>query len=128
MPRKSTKVQLSGLQLAVIRVLWQRREASTSDIAAALQRERGLAHTTVATLLTRLVKRGLLEQRREGRHLVYRALVAEEDVRRSMVSDLVTNLFRGDAGELLAHLVRAHEVQSGDAQRIRERLKGDARG
>ena len=54
MTKRRGKTQLSELQLAVMRVLWRRREATTAEVVADLAAERGLAHTTVATLLTRL--------------------------------------------------------------------------
>lgn len=116
-------IALSELQLDVMRVLW-RGEASVSDVAAALAAERGLAHTTVATLLTRLAKRGAVAQRREGRVLYYRALVTEPQVRRTMVGDLIQTLFRGDPGALLAHLVSEKEVAPGDLERVRALLAG----
>ena len=118
-----TNIALSELQIAVVRVLWQRGETSVTEIAKVLGEERGLKHTTVATLLTRLEKRGVVEQRREGRQLVYRALVSEPQVRRSMVADLVGSLFGGDSRELVAHLVRESELAPGDLERLRKRLK-----
>ena len=117
-----TDVALSDLQIAVMRVLWLRAEASVAEIADALAAERGLKYTTVATLLTRLEKRGVVEQRREGRQLVYRARVSEPQVRRSMVADLVGSLFGGDARALVAHLVSEDEIAPGDLDRVRERL------
>ena len=71
-------------ELAILRVLWKRGEASTAEVVADLGARRGLAPTTLATLLTRLAKRGVLGQRRDGRTLVYRALVSEPDVQRSI--------------------------------------------
>jgi BlaI family penicillinase repressor len=121
-----TNIALSELQIAVVRVLWQRGETSVTEIAKVLGEERGLKHTTVATLLTRLEKRGVVEQRREGRQLVYRALVSEPQVRRSMVADLVGSLFGGDSRELVAHLVRESELAPGDLERLRKRLKRTA--
>jgi BlaI family penicillinase repressor len=115
-------VALSDLQIALMRVLWQRDEASVADIAAVLGAERGLKYTTVATLLTRLEKRGVIEQRRDGRQLIYRALVSEPQVRRSMVADLIGSLFGGDARELVAHLVSEAEIAPGDIERVRKRL------
>ena len=82
----SQNFALSDLQLAVMRVLWSAGQSTTSEVAAALGQQRGLAHTTVATLLSRLEKRGLVQSQREGRQLSYRALIAESAVRRSMVS------------------------------------------
>lgn len=128
MAARQPVVSLSDLQLAVMRVLWDRPEASTSDVVEALSGARGLAHTTVSTLLTRLEKRGLLTARRDGRQLFYRASVSEEAVRRSMVGSLLGNLFGGDARALVAHLVREDEVSPGDLERIESLLRnaGDA--
>ena len=123
---KRPDVTLSELQIALMRVLWRRGETSTADVAAELAQDRGLKHTTIATLLTRLEKRGVVAQRRDARQLFYRALVEEADVRRSMVADLIEALFEGDAQELVAHLVQESEIAPGDMAKIRRRLaRGD---
>ncbi len=122
MPMSSEDTSLSELQLELMRVLWARGEASTADVAEVLANSRGLAHTTIATLLSRLEKRGVVASRRDGRQLVYRALVAQGEVQRSMVSGLLDNLFGGDARALLAHLVREEEIAPGDLDRMRELL------
>lgn len=119
---KNEDVSLSELQIALMRVLWERGESSTADVAAELADERGIKHTTVATLLTRLEKRGVVAQRREGRQLFYRALVGEAQVRRSMVADLIGALFDGDARALVAHLVQESEIAPGDLAKVRRRL------
>ena len=118
---EDTDVSLSDLQLDLMRVLWARDEASVADIAAALD-DRDLAHTTVATVLTRLAKRGLVSARRDGRQLIYRAEVAEPEVRRSMVGGLLRSVFGGDPKALLAHLVDERDVSSRDLERVRELL------
>ena len=116
-------IALSDLQLDVMRVLW-RGETSVSDVAAELAVRRGLAHTTVATVLTRLAKRDLVAARRDGRQLVYRALVDESQVRRSMVGGLIQSLFRGDPQALLAHLVSEEDVAGGDLEKVQALLAG----
>ena len=125
MAKPKREVHLSELQLTVMRALWRRGEASTAEVVTELGPKRDLAHTTVATLLTRLEKRGLLESRRDGRTLIYKPLISEADARRSMVADLVATLFKGDPKALLAHLVREDEVAPGDLEKIRARLKED---
>jgi len=122
-PDPDQDVALSDLQIAVVRVLWLRGETSVADVAKVLADERGLKHTTVATLLTRLERRGVVAQHREGRQLIYRALVSESQVRRSMVGGLIGILFGGDSGELVAHLLRESEIEPGDLERLRKRLK-----
>lgn len=115
-------VALSELQIAVMRELWSRQEASTAEVAQALAGQRGLAHTTVATLLSRLEKRGVVAARRDGRQLVYRALVSEDQVRRSMVAGLLTTVFGGDAPALVSHLVRESDIGADDLERIKRLL------
>ena len=106
-------VTLSELQLALMRVLWARGQASTAEVA----------HTTVATLLSRLEKRGLIASERDGRALVYRAAVSEPEVQRSLVSGLLSTLFGGRPEALLSHLVEEGELVDDDLARMRALLK-----
>lgn len=124
----SGDVSLSELQLSLMQVLWARGEASTAEVADALRGERDLAHTTVATLLTRLEKRGLLGSRREGRALLYTPLVSEAEVQRSMVGSLVDRLFAGRASALVSHLLDARGVDAkelAELQALLKQRKGD---
>ncbi len=120
-------IELSELQLAVMRVLWQRSQATVAEVQEALEPERGLALTTVATVLTRLEKARLVAHRPAGRHYVYRPLVSEEEVRRSMVSALAERLFEGDVAALVSHLVSAREIEPGDLARVRKLIEAKER-
>jgi predicted transcriptional regulator len=111
---------LTDLQSAIMRVLWDRGEATVADMHAALQPERGLALTTIATLLSRLEKRGIVKHRTQSRQYVYYPKVSERDVRRSMVADLTERLFDGDVAELVSHLLNAREMSPGDLERVKD--------
>lgn len=117
-------IVLSDLQLDLMRVLWRSGDLSVAEVTDALA-DRDLAHTTVATLLTRLEKRGAVVARRDGRMLVYTACVSEAQVRRNMVSSLIAQVFRGDPKALLAHLVSEREVAKGDLEQVRVLLQRD---
>jgi BlaI family transcriptional regulator, penicillinase repressor len=118
---------LSDLQLAVMRALWERGEASAAEVQATLAPERDLAITTVSTLLTRLERRGVVTHRSEGRLFLYRATVSEPEVRRSMVGTLVDSLFAGDPAAVVSHLLDAHDVSPGDLDRIRDLIEESRR-
>jgi len=115
-------LDLTELQIALLRVLWSRGEATVVDVWQAMHRERGLAQTTVATILSRLEKRGVVSRTPNARQYVYRALVSESDVRQSMVGDLAENLFGGDVTALVNHLLTSHEIAPGDLARLREAI------
>jgi BlaI family penicillinase repressor len=111
--------QLTPLQIDLMRVLWGRGEATAAEVQAALAPERPLAPTTVATLLRRLEKRGLVAHRSAGRQFVYRPTVAEEQACDAMVEELAERLFDGDAARLVHHLIARHELAPGDLARVR---------
>jgi predicted transcriptional regulator len=116
---------LGDLQAAIMRVLWQQQEATASQVHRALLQERGLAPTTIATMLRKMEEKGVVRHRNNGRQFVYCPAVSEETVRRSMVSDLVERLFGGDPAALASHLVSEHEVHAAELQELRRRLGTD---
>ena len=111
---------LGDLQLAVLDVLWERDEATVSEVQEALREERNPAKSTVATVLSRLERQGWVRHRRDEREFVYSPEVSRQQLRRSMVTDLVDRVFGGDPAELVTHLVAASEVREGDLDRLRE--------
>lgn len=113
---------LSEIQLAVMRVLWDAQQATTAAVHERMGKPRSLAYTTVATLLNRLEKRGLVTSRKDGRERVFEPTVTEGEVKHHMVSDLVAKLFRGDARALVSHLVRQAEFDEADLETVRGML------
>lgn len=114
--------QLSGLQLALLRALWQGGELSVSEVHAAVSTERDLAPTTVGTLLKRLERRGVVSHRTVGRQFLYTATVTEEEAQRSMLSEVNQRLFSGDLPEMVNQLLRTRDFQAGDLERVRRML------
>jgi predicted transcriptional regulator len=115
-------VGLTGLQLSILDVLWDRGEATTHDVWKAVAAERPLALTTVATIMSRLERKQIVTHRQEGRQYVYRATVSRAEVRRSKVRELTDVLFGGDASALVSHLVRGGDVDARELARIRALL------
>ncbi|MCY4646174.1 MAG: BlaI/MecI/CopY family transcriptional regulator [Gammaproteobacteria bacterium] len=126
------KRQLGDLQLAIMRVLWERGEAPAIEVHEALFEERRLAVTTIKTMLRKLEEYGCVEHRTNGRQFMYRPAIAEADVRKTMVASLVTRLFSGDSTALVNHLVRSGEIDPDDLEGLKtivsSKRKGDRKG
>jgi len=114
-----TSHHLGDLQLAIMRSLWRREEGTVVDVHEDLEAERGLALTTIATMLAKLEKRGVVEHRMDGRRFVYRPRIDEGQVRRSMVAELTSQLFRGDVTALVNHLLSEHEIETGELAQLK---------
>lgn len=117
----TTTTKLSDQQYTLVSTLWSLKEGSARDVQKACGLD--LAHTTVGTILTRLEKKGVLASETRGRERIFRPLIKEVDVKRSMVSSLVSTLFKGDSTELLAHLVREGDVDSDELDDIKALLE-----
>lgn len=120
---RKRRVRLAEQQLAVMQVLWSRGEATVAEVRHDLECEPPLAHTTVATMLTRLESQGYVTSRSEGRLNVYAPKLRREDVSRTMVSDLAGRLFQGDVTEMFAHLLADSEVTSEELSRLRKLIR-----
>ena len=114
---------VGDLQHAILEVLWDREEATVAEVHRQLEPERGLALTTIATMLTKMERRGLVSHSRDGRRYVYRPRVSRKTVRRSMVTELTDRLFAGDPTELVAHLLREHEIDSTELDELHRRVE-----
>ena len=115
--------RLGDLQLAIMRVLWASGEASAAQVHRSLYPQRALALTTIATMLRKMETKGVVTHRREGRQFLYRPTIAEGEVHRSMVGDLVDRLFAGDALELVNHLLTEGDIDMGELEDLRKRLE-----
>lgn len=119
--------QLGDLQLAIMRLLWERGEATVAEVHAALLAERGLAPTTIATMLAKMEAKGVVAHRTEGRRFVYRPRVSERAVRRSMVAELTRRLFAGDSAALVSHLVSEREIDAEELAELGRRIDREER-
>lgn len=122
------KHTLGDLQHAIMRVLWNRGEATVAEVHDALYDERRLAPTTIATMLRKMEDKGVVSHRVEDRHFIYRAKISEDEVRSSMVGDLVERLFSGDAAAMVSHLVEEGGLSETELARLRALLDAAERG
>ncbi len=119
---------LGKLQLSIMRVLWSAGEATVNDVHEALRRSHGLAPTTIATMLKKMERKGVVAHRTEGRRFVYRPTVSEALVTRSMVTELAERLFGGDKVALVSHLLTAHEVDADELAALQRQIDAARQG
>lgn len=127
--------RLGDLQLAIMHILWQQGEATVAEVHAAIESERGLALTTIATMLRKMEDKGVVDHRTEGRQFIYRPLVREHEVKRTMLGELKERLFLGDSAAMVSHLLREEEISGDELSELKKLIanlererKGDRRG
>ena len=111
--------RIGQLQFAILSELWKHGEATVAQVHETLGRERRLALTTIGTMLRKMEARGLVRHRAEGRVFIYRPAVRENDVGRSMVSDVVERVFDGNQAALVSQLLRDGEFDPKELSELR---------
>lgn len=110
---------LSEAQTEIMNVIWEQGETTLAQVCAALAERRDLARNTVQTQLTRLVEKGWLLHRSEGRAFYYRAAVPREAAQTRVVQRLVDAVFGGSAEGLVMRLLDGRKLSKAEADRIR---------
>ncbi len=114
--------QLGELQLAILRVLWRRSQASAAEVHEELRETRDLAFTTVATTLANLEKRGAVTHDTEGRKFIYRAVAPEDETQTRLVKELIDRVFLGNSSALLNHLVRKVDLPQDELEQLKDEI------
>ena len=119
-------------ELEILKVIWQRRQATVREVYLDLAQHRQIAYTTVLTMMGILEQKGHVTKSPGERANVYRPAEPRERVVRNLVNEFITRVFSGSAKPLLVHLVddstlapeEIDELESLLKQR-RDRSKGD---
>jgi predicted transcriptional regulator len=98
------KGELGPLERAVMDVIWDgERDVTVRDVLET-RAGRGLAYTTVMTILDRLWKKGYVTRRRRGRAFAYRARVDRESYLEGLMDEVFANA--SDRREVLLGFVK----------------------
>lgn len=114
-------------ELAILRVLWARREPGTvRDVHAALSRSKDTAYTTVLKMMTIMAEKGLVQRDESARSHLYRAVHPEPEVQSALLKDLLQRAFSGSAVQLVQSALDADAASTDDLDQI-ARMIADAR-
>jgi predicted transcriptional regulator len=120
------KPTLGKEELELLRFVADHAPASVGEVAEGFGLPRGLARTTVQTVMERLCKKGYLERTRERGMYRYAPPAAQEDVLRGLVRDFVHKMLAGSLSPFAAYLADVDEVSDAewaDLERQIERLR-----
>jgi predicted transcriptional regulator len=99
---------LGDLEAIVLQQLWETDEpVSVRDFQAAVSTRRPVAVTTVATILDRLYRKGLVSRelvREGGPHYLYRPRMTEEEFRHAVVDSVMGTLLESFNDVTVAYL------------------------
>ena len=119
---------ISNAQLELMNIVWERGEASVTDVWQGLPEGRRLARTTVMTVLARLAEKGWLKRSKRKNEIFYAPAVAKEAALKGLVGRLLDAAFAGSLAKLVMTLVDVRGISSEEAAHLRQIIDGSAKG
>jgi len=121
------KPEPTDRELEALKVLWRRKEATVRDVWNALSStDRGLAYTTVLSLMQVMEQKGLVEHRAEGKTYVFFPRVERASVMGRLASGFLEKVFDGAVDEYLVHALQSRRPSDEELDRL-ERMVVEAK-
>lgn len=118
----SDSLQPTARELDILRVLWDRGEATVREVYEALREELPIVQNTVQAFLRTMEDKGLVSHRTQGRSFVYRPTQPRERTGRKLVSRLMDRVFDGAVDELVASALSVRRPRPEELERLRRLL------
>jgi BlaI family penicillinase repressor len=121
MPRNPSS-RLNDVELAILRVIWNRKACTVREVHEALQAERDTGYTSTLKMMQVMCEKGLLKRDGTQRPQVYRPAIPQEQTQKKIVRDLVNTVFGGSARKLVMQAVQSHKISREELAEIRKLL------
>ena len=109
-------------ELLLLKVLWDRGEATVREVYEALRDEVPIVQNTVQAFLRLMEEKGLVLHRTEGRTFVYRATSPGDKTKKNLLSGLLATVFDGALDQLVASAFAAKKPSAEELTKLRALL------
>jgi len=110
------------MELAILRVLWEKGPGSVREIQARLSETRETGYTTALKMLQIMTEKGLVERDETVRPQIYRAKFSQERTQKQLLQDLLQRAFGGSVKALVMQAISAKKSSPADLEAIEKLL------
>jgi predicted transcriptional regulator len=117
------KTDISKTEFEVLDALWEQYPASASEIIQRLNQTKPWHDKTVKTLLSRLVKKQVIDFDKQQRSYLYFPLVERSTYTETESKSLVSRLFGGKVAPLVAGFANSDSLSQQDVDELKLLIK-----
>lgn len=117
------ELKISESEWDVMEKIWASGASTAADVIKALRSTHDWNHSTIRTLLARLVEKGALAYDVDGSKYIYRAAVSRDQCVRVEGRSFLAKAFGGDVTALLAHFVADASLSQEQIDQLRQLLE-----
>jgi BlaI family penicillinase repressor len=117
-------LRISDAEWDVMEPIWAAGTCTAADVIRELRATRDWNHSTIRTLLARLVEKGALAYDVDGSKYIYRATVSRQHCVRQAGRSFLEKAFGGNVAALVAHFVTEGPLDRDQVEKLRQLLAG----
>ncbi|MCA9838906.1 MAG: BlaI/MecI/CopY family transcriptional regulator [Trueperaceae bacterium] len=124
MPRPKQETP-TDREMEILQVLWEKGSLSTRDIVEALNqgRRKKLAYTSVHTILSIMIKKGLITKGKDSESHILSPVHTKDDMEAKLIQRLKRNVFGGSTMRLVSRALSTHAASDEDLAKIKQLLE-----
>ncbi len=111
---------LSGAELEVMKILWERRSATIKDVQDELGKNRKLAFNTVMTFLQRMYEKGYVARKKVEGVYVYSPKASKTKTLKEAAARVIDNVFHGSLDPLVTYIAETRKLSPAEIRQLRK--------
>jgi BlaI family penicillinase repressor len=116
-------VELTEAEWSVIKAVWETEPSTAPVIQERLAKPMGWTYSTVRTLMDRMVAKGVLSAKKEGKLTIYHSAVTRKEAQRGELFYALKHAFNGALTPMVQCLLENHDMNAEELAKIELLIK-----
>lgn len=116
------KQQITDAEWLIMKVLWRNPSLTSSEIIEKLKPDTTWNSKTIHTLISRLVKKGIVEAKKNGTFYLYSALISEEECKKVETKSFIEKMYDGSLHLLVMNFLKNEKLSEDELKKLKDIL------
>ena len=113
---------ISEAEYQVMKIIWANAPVSTNEVVEKLLETSTWSPKTIQTLLSRLVKKGIIDYKKDSRIFVYTPLVKEEEYLEQESDTFLNRFYEGTLNSMVINFLEHDKLSKNDIDELKRIL------
>lgn len=116
--------KISEAEMEIMKIIWKKNEqVTTGGILEELPKDNSWKTTTVMTLISRLLEKGILSMTKVGKLNHYSAKITEDEYKAIQADNFLEDMHNGSVKNFIATLFNNKKISKNDIAELKKWLK-----
>jgi predicted transcriptional regulator len=107
-------------ELEILRVLWEKGEATVRDVHEILSKTKDAGYTTTLKLMQIMHEKGMVKRDERKKTHKYIPLISREKTQKQFVGKMIDTLFQGSSTQLVMQALGNHQTSKEELEEIQK--------